>query len=268
MHYRKKGWVFAQVPIWAICDPNLSAGALRLLAYLAWRQGNDGSCWPSLGRMQTDLGCGERTVQRHLRELEEAGYLVTTRRPGRSNTYSLVADPSCDPGFDKLNTGEGEGLTASERYTPTPVNSGGGAPSKMAGTPVKPDGGAPSEMAGTRVKPGGGVPSEMAGTPVNSGTHDDKKEQEKKDKEKGDDTFLSLWSSVLKALRLQMTRATFETWLVTATARWDGQTLTVQLKSQAAKAWVSARLDRIVSRTVRRIFGEELAVAYTVQEGG
>jgi DNA-binding transcriptional MocR family regulator len=80
MKFRKKGWVFAQTPIWAACDPNISDGAHRLLVYLAWRQGNDNGCWPSRARMARDLNASRETIRRRLRELEDAGYLITARR--------------------------------------------------------------------------------------------------------------------------------------------------------------------------------------------
>ncbi len=64
MSVQKKGWTFAQTPIWAACDPDLSDGAHRLLVYLAWRQGSDNACWPSLSTMARDLGAHADTIRR------------------------------------------------------------------------------------------------------------------------------------------------------------------------------------------------------------
>jgi len=41
----------------------------------------------------------------------------------------------------------------------------------------------------------------------------------------------------------------------------------VALESERAMAWVSARLGRMVRRTVHRVFGEELCITYETQGG-
>jgi hypothetical protein len=248
MKVNKKGWVFAQVPIWATCDPTVSDGAHRLLTYLAWRQGNDASCWPSIARMARDLDSSPKTIQRRLRELEEVGYLETTHRKGRSSQYTLVADPD----------------RACETYTP--VNVGRGPRSGATPAPVSSVGGPRSDTTPTPVTSVGGPRSELTGTPVNPDPHDDKTEQEENGREKRDETRLPLWSAVLNDLRLQMTRATFEAWLATATARREGDALVIQLATRQAKAWVSRRLHGLVCRTVRRVFDDgDLAITYEVR---
>lgn len=241
MRFRKKGWTFAQVPIWAVCDPNISDGALRLLAYLAWRQGNDNSCWPSVSRMAQDLRSSPKTIQRRLRELEETGYLVTRHRRGRSNEYTLVADPD----------------GASEKHIPT---------ARREQTPVRTDRGTPPKLTGTPVKSDQGPRSNLSGTPVRSDAHDDKKGQEENEREKGDEAFQLQWSRTLEALQLRMTRATFDLWFAGASARRDGDTLSIQLQNQQAVEWVSHRLQDKVLATVRRIFEEpDLSIAYEVR---
>ncbi len=248
MKFNKKGWVFAQVPIWATCDPNISDGAHRLLTYLAWRQGNDSSCWPSISRMARDLHSSPKTIQRRLRELEEVGYLQTTHRKGRSSQYTLVADPN----------------HASETYTP--VNGDRGPRSDPTPTPVTSDQGPRSEPTPTPVTSVGGPRSHPTGTPVNPDTHDDKTEREEKGREMRDEARLPLWSAVLDNLRSQMTRATFETWMATATARRRGDTLVIELATRQAMEWVSHRLHGLVCRTVRRVLDErDLAIAYEVR---
>lgn len=87
----KKGWNFAQVPIWVLCDTRLDDGAKVLFAYLDWRQGKSGGSWPSVPCMAADLGVSEVTIQRRLRALEEHGYLETEQRSGRSSYYTLNA---------------------------------------------------------------------------------------------------------------------------------------------------------------------------------
>ncbi len=241
MKFERDGWIFAQTPIWAACDPNISDGAHRLLTYLDWRQGNDDCCWPSISRMAGDLGvCGE-TIRRRLRELEEAGYLVTRRRVGRSNLYSLIADPD----------------GASEKHTPTPRTGVGGNLTPGVG-------GGPTAGGGRPHKTVGGPPTESRVTSQTPVGHDDTKGREKGEREE-DDEQAAGWPSVLKNLRLQMARSTFDQWLSDATARRDGETLVVQLTSEEALTWVSGRLDGIVRRTVERLFEGDLTVAYEVR---
>jgi len=86
-------WTFSQVPVSATCNSELSDGAYRLLAYLIWRQGNNGKSWPSIPCMAKDLGVSDDTVRRRLRELEQAGYVETTERSGRSSVYIVQSDP-------------------------------------------------------------------------------------------------------------------------------------------------------------------------------
>jgi hypothetical protein len=100
-----EGWTFAQVPIWAACDPRIGDGEFRLLVYLVWRQGKDSGTFPSLTTIGQDLGMTARTIRRRLRILEEHGYLETEQRNGRTSIYAVVADP------------EGK---ASGSYTPGP----------------------------------------------------------------------------------------------------------------------------------------------------
>jgi DNA-binding transcriptional MocR family regulator len=185
MKFTKKGWIFAQTPIWTICDPNITDGALRLFAYLAWRQGNDNSCWPSVPTMAHDLNVSEQTIRRRLRELESENYLVTTHRIGRSSDYSLVADPD----------------DASSKYTPTPHKSAG---------------------------------------------HEDKKEREEHDEERGDKVG-SLWSDVKDSLRSIMTAATFEAHFITATpAALEGSNLVVALTNPRSLEAIQRLNGRII----------------------
>lgn len=93
MSNRKQGWTFAQVPIWAICDPRISDGAKTLLAYLVWRQGENPDAWPSVQRMADDLRVSKSTVSRRIEELDAVGYTHITYRPGQSSLYAMVADP-------------------------------------------------------------------------------------------------------------------------------------------------------------------------------
>jgi hypothetical protein len=219
MKFTKKGWIFAQTPIWTICDPNITDGALRLFAYLAWRQGNDNSCWPSVPTMAHDLNVSEDTIRRRLRELESENYLVTTHRIGRSNDYSLIADPN----------------DASSNYTPTPRKSKGGQKRKP-----------PANLQGGPRKSEGGPPAELRGGPRKSAGHDDRKEQGEHDGERRDKAG-SLWSDVKDSLRSIMTAATFEAHFITATpVALEGSNLVVALTNPRSLEAIQRLNGRII----------------------
>ena len=62
----------------------------------------------------------------------------------------------------------------------------------------------------------------------------------------------TLWTAVLNELKLQMTNATFNTWLAgsRATAVAGDGTLTIQVRSDYAKDWLENRLYDTILRTV------------------
>lgn len=80
---------FVQVPASVFFDPILRDGAVRIygaLLWYAWRQGRA----PEQLVMAEELGMGERTVRRHLAELEAAGYIrVEQLGLGRPNRYII-----------------------------------------------------------------------------------------------------------------------------------------------------------------------------------
>ena len=92
--FGKEGYTFAQVPIWLVCDPEVSDGAFRLMVYLSWRQGKNAGAWPSIARMARDLRLSTSAVKRRIQALEEKAYLVVTRRQGYTSLYTIVADPN------------------------------------------------------------------------------------------------------------------------------------------------------------------------------
>jgi hypothetical protein len=101
--------------------------------------------------------------------------------------------------------------------------------------------------------------------------HDDKKEQEKKDKKEGDrektDSLAFFWSSMLDALKLQMTENTFHRWFARADCSWDAGSPVIELADRAAVATVSTRLHRVLTRTARRIAGrDDLTIAYRARK--
>ena len=86
----RTGWHFAQVPIWMICDDEISDGAKALFAYLQWRQGRDAACWPAISTMAHDMHVSSTTIKRRLHELVEHGYVIKTQRTGKTTLYKTL----------------------------------------------------------------------------------------------------------------------------------------------------------------------------------
>jgi len=73
-----------------------------------------------------------------------------------------------------------------------------------------------------------------------------------------------LWQTVLGELQLQMTRATFDTWLRGSQAiGCDAEGLTVQVRHSYAVDWLQNRLLPVIQRTVRRHAGATMKVRFT-----
>jgi hypothetical protein len=92
---------FVKVTHHAVCDPNLSHAAFRVLAYLAMRQNYDGEAWPAVKTIASDLNLKDCSwIRQVLRILEERGYIITRRRRHQSSRYFVRYDfpPSQDEG--------------------------------------------------------------------------------------------------------------------------------------------------------------------------
>lgn len=61
---------------------------LVLLALADWAN-EDGKCWPSISKIASKTGCGERTVQRALREAETRGLLIRDEVKGKGCIYTI-----------------------------------------------------------------------------------------------------------------------------------------------------------------------------------
>jgi len=77
-----------------------------------------------------------------------------------------------------------------------------------------------------------------------------------------------LWARSLADLRLQMTRATFETWLAASRASWAVElgehVLRVAVPNAYALDWLNHRLMGPIRRTLARQAGREVAVVFVV----
>jgi len=73
-----------------------------------------------------------------------------------------------------------------------------------------------------------------------------------------------IWQATLGELKLQMTTATFDTWLAHTTGQRDGNTVTVTVRNAYAKDWLENRLHGTILRTVARLTGETIKLRFVV----
>jgi len=77
-----------------------------------------------------------------------------------------------------------------------------------------------------------------------------------------------VWQDVLGQLQLQMTRATFDTWLKdTRIVSQDDEQLTIGTKNSYAKDWLENRLFNTIDRTVADILGHAVDIHFVVDLG-
>ncbi len=87
-----------QDSVWGIVDV-LDPSAKFVLMAIAFRANEDGECWPSATDIQKITGLNVKTVRRCLASLESLGYLVRTRRDGKSDILKIV-----DPALNRVDT--------------------------------------------------------------------------------------------------------------------------------------------------------------------
>jgi hypothetical protein len=77
------------------------------------------------------------------------------------------------------------------------------------------------------------------------------------------------WRKALAELELQLTRATFDTWLrgSVCVGLADPTTLTVQVKNTYAVEWLSHRLAPVIQRTLTRLAGQACSAQFVVVAG-
>jgi hypothetical protein len=75
------------------------------------------------------------------------------------------------------------------------------------------------------------------------------------------------WKAVLGDLRLQMTQATFDTWLRDSRlVRSTKDTFVVEVKSVHAREWLEHRLLPVITRTLTRRAGHPVGIEFVVAE--
>jgi len=76
-----------------------------------------------------------------------------------------------------------------------------------------------------------------------------------------------IWHATLGELQLQMTRATFDTWVrPTHALTYQDGSMTVGVHSPYAKEWLENRLNTTIQRTVTGIVGKSVEVRYVVKD--
>ena len=74
-----------------------------------------------------------------------------------------------------------------------------------------------------------------------------------------------VWSAALGELQLQMTQATFDTWLRDSRLlKYEDGTFVIGVKNGYAKDWLEHRLLATIKRTLARLTGRTVAVKFVV----
>lgn len=82
-------------------------------------------------------------------------------------------------------------------------------------------------------------------------------------------TMEQTWTTVLRDLELQMTQATFNTWLKgTRCVEYDagGDALVIAVKNEYAVEWLESRLYPVIQRTLHRVSGNGTGARFVVQD--
>lgn len=85
-----------QASAWVWNNSRAEGGTLLVALALANRADEEGVCWPGVKRLSEWTRMSERSVQRHLRTLEELGELEVTPRFGDSSVYRLLIEGVSD----------------------------------------------------------------------------------------------------------------------------------------------------------------------------
>lgn len=83
-----------------------------------------------------------------------------------------------------------------------------------------------------------------------------------------DDLSGEVWAATLDQLKLEMTRATFDTWLRGTHAQsGEGGEYVIGCQHAYAKDWLEGRLNTVILRALKRIVGGPVTVRYVVLTG-
>lgn len=115
-----------QAIAWALDQTAGSAAAKLILIKLADNTNDSGVCWPSMATMSRQTELDERTIQRHLKVLEEKGLLRIEPRfidgVQRSNNYylNLSPHPVTVPPHPRQDDTQGGGTVSPRTFSKEP----------------------------------------------------------------------------------------------------------------------------------------------------
>lgn len=76
-----------------------------------------------------------------------------------------------------------------------------------------------------------------------------------------------IWQTALGELQLQLTGATFDTWLAhSSLVGFEGGAFTIGVHNQYAKDWLETRLVEMIKRTLAKITGQPVEVQFVVYD--
>ena len=216
-------------------DVELSDQAFRLYSLLLKYAQQKDHAWPGIPRLAENLGKSQRSIERAIAELVKKGIISRQRRFGTSTitwiedlneVYKDVLERMCES--DK-NGGTGEH---------DPDKNGGTVPTKMSC----------KEEEDKNNKRG----EEEEKEPVSS--------SEKEEKE------AAIWQAALSELQLQMTKATFDTWVRdTRLVSCRDDVFIIGAQDEFARSWLENRLLTTVKRILVGIVGKPVEVKFVVE---
>lgn len=74
-----------------------------------------------------------------------------------------------------------------------------------------------------------------------------------------------MWKDILKELKLQLPRETYDRWLRYTTAKIENDHITVYCASDAAKEWLEQRINGTVARVASSVLGRNVTISYTTK---
>jgi|HubBroStandDraft_6_1064221.scaffolds.fasta_scaffold11923_9 hypothetical protein len=83
-----KRFNFLPIPEAMARRKKLPAGAKLVFGRLCRYAGRDGRCWPAVETLAEEVGLGERQTQKHLRTLEQKGFIRTVKRFGADGSQT------------------------------------------------------------------------------------------------------------------------------------------------------------------------------------
>lgn len=244
-------------PLARVWDHSQQRGtALLVLLAMADRADELGVVWAGTQWLATRARVNRRQIIRTVHYLEGQGELIVMRTR-KANGQTIV-------NHYIIATGATDVLLAEARKRARELLEirGGVLEDTPEGVTSDTRGGVPDDTGGVsstsrgRVTPGHGEGDTVTPDPSSY-----------PEEEEGDPLLSAseLWKGALSELRVQMTKSTFDSWLVGTTAVWDGEALVIHCRSVQAINWLDARLRALVERSVESVAGTPYPVRFVTQ---